>query len=86
MVEISEWTIIEVSIAVMGIVLTPVLIHVWRFSRMITKIEARLAALEKDAERGDKAHEQIRKDMHDMSQSVTQIREDVAHLRGMQAT
>ena len=76
-IEVSDWTIIEITLAVMGIILIPVIRHFWKSdiskTKQLTLIESRIHALERDSKTGAKVHDRMEEKIDDICNRLARM-------------
>ena len=85
MVEIDNITLYEILALTITVIISPLLVIVWRFSRQLTIMQDQIAQLQKSEEAGEKAHDKLEQKIDNITNTLTNICERLARIEGSQS-
>ena len=84
MVEIDNITLYEILALTITVIISPLLVIVWRLSRQLTMMQDQISHLQKSEEAGEKAHDKLEAKIDHITSTLIKISERLARIEGQQ--
>ena len=82
MVEIDNITLYEILALTITVIISPLLVIVWRLSRQLTMMQDQISHLQKSEESGEKAHDKLEEKIDHITSTLIKISERLARIEG----